>query len=130
MNEHQYTNIHQYLVGISSTLAQMLKAQQRTVELLTALHDAPAEIFKLRDDFDTSQLDTKPVIVRGESKIERVPPARTDSEPWSDYDSMNIAEVLAKAALVTDDERDWALTYELRHKNRRGIIDKMEDWGT
>lgn len=48
--------------------------------------------------------------------------------PWPDYDDMTVAEVMAKAALVEAGERAYALAYERQNKNRKGVIDALENW--
>lgn len=49
--------------------------------------------------------------------------------PWKGYDAMNVAQVLAEAETRNTQERDRMLTYERANKNRKGVIDALENWG-
>lgn len=52
------------------------------------------------------------------------------AQPWSGYDDMNVADVLAKAKTVDEATRARALAYERANKNRAGIVHQLVNWNS
>ena len=62
--------------------------------------------------------------------VEVAATAPPDDLPWPNYDSMNVADVVAKAKEVDDVTRAKALAYERKNKKRAGVIEPLVNWNS
>jgi hypothetical protein len=52
--------------------------------------------------------------------------------PWSDFDDLNVGEVISRVRNGPDDAamRARILAYERAHKNRKGVIVPLVNWNS
>lgn len=101
MNDGMYTNIRNYLEEIASTSKQLLEAQKRMNDLL---------------EKQASGKPDKPKTAAKKDKPDK------DDLPWPTYDTDSEETIIARLRTMPPDERNKALAYERKNRNRVTIL--------